>query len=150
MPLEVWDAERDVRNLFITPEIRARIMRFEPHQLSAGHTHDVGHEMFLVLAGQAEFTIDGESSVLGPGQACDPAVKRSLRGEERCRRHSGTGSNRHVAQNCKRPQHEGPRFPARKPQHKRLPKSPIFSISKRRPPASSRRIKQQNGAKYSS
>ena len=70
MPLDVWDAERDVRNLFITSEIRARVMRFEPHQLSAGHTHDVGHEMFLVLAGQAEFTIDGESSVLGPGQAC--------------------------------------------------------------------------------
>jgi quercetin dioxygenase-like cupin family protein len=70
MPLEVWDAQRDVRNLFITPEIRARIMRFEPHQLSAGHTHDLGHEMFLVLAGQAEFTIDGESAMLGPGQAC--------------------------------------------------------------------------------
>lgn len=70
MSLEVWDSERDVRNLFITPEIRARIMRFEPHQISAGHTHDVGHEMFLVLAGQAEFTIDGQSAVLGPGQAC--------------------------------------------------------------------------------
>jgi quercetin dioxygenase-like cupin family protein len=70
MPLEVWDPARDVRNLFITPEIRARIMRFEPHQVSAGHTHDLGHEMFLVLEGQAEFTIDGESAVLGPGQAC--------------------------------------------------------------------------------
>ena len=70
MPLEVWDSARDVRNLFITPEIRARIMRFEPHQVSAGHTHDLGHEMFLVLDGQAEFTIDGESAVLGPGQAC--------------------------------------------------------------------------------
>ena len=70
MPLQFWDSQRDVRNLFITPEIRARIMRFEPHQLSAGHTHDLGHEMFLVLAGQAEFTIDGESAVLGPGQAC--------------------------------------------------------------------------------
>ena len=70
MALEVWDARRDVKNLFITPEIRARIMRFEPHQLSSGHTHDLGHEMFLVLDGQAEFTIDGESAVLGPGQAC--------------------------------------------------------------------------------
>ena len=70
MPLEVWDPARDVRNLFITPEIRARIMRFEPHQVSAGHTHELGHELFLVLDGQAEFTIDGESAVLGPGQAC--------------------------------------------------------------------------------
>ncbi|MBV9545243.1 MAG: cupin domain-containing protein [Chloroflexi bacterium] len=70
MTLEVWDATRDVRNLFITPEIRSRIMRFEPHQISAGHTHDVGHEMFVVLDGQAEFTIDGETGVVGPGQAC--------------------------------------------------------------------------------
>ena len=70
MPLEVWDARRDVKNLFITPEIRARIMRFDPHQVSAGHTHDLGHEMFLVLDGQAEFTIDGDTAVLGPGQAC--------------------------------------------------------------------------------
>jgi quercetin dioxygenase-like cupin family protein len=70
MTLEVWDAKRDVKNLFITPEIRARIMRFDPHQVSAGHTHDLGHEMFLVLDGQAEFTIDGDSAVLGPGQAC--------------------------------------------------------------------------------
>jgi quercetin dioxygenase-like cupin family protein len=70
MALEVWDARRDIRNLFISPEIRARIMRFEPHQISSGHTHDLGHEMFLVLDGQAEFTIDGETAVLGPGQAC--------------------------------------------------------------------------------
>jgi quercetin dioxygenase-like cupin family protein len=70
MTVEVWDAKRDIRNLFITPEIRSRIMRFEPHQLSAGHTHDLGHEMFVVLDGQAEFTIDGESAVLQPGQAC--------------------------------------------------------------------------------
>ncbi len=70
MTLEVWDSQRDIKNLFISPEIRARIMRFEPHQLSAGHTHDLGHEMFVVLHGQAEFTIDGQSAVLGPGQAC--------------------------------------------------------------------------------
>jgi quercetin dioxygenase-like cupin family protein len=70
MTLEVWDATRDVKNLFITPEIRSRIMRFEPHQLSSGHTHDLGHEMFLVLEGQAEFTIDGSTAVLGAGQAC--------------------------------------------------------------------------------
>jgi quercetin dioxygenase-like cupin family protein len=70
MPLEVWDAARDIKNLVITPELRARIMRFDPHQLSAGHTHDLGHEMFVVLDGQAEFTIDGLSAVLGPGQAC--------------------------------------------------------------------------------
>jgi quercetin dioxygenase-like cupin family protein len=68
--LEVFDARTDVRNLFITPEIRSRIMRFEPGQVSHGHTHDVGHEMFLVVDGQAEFTIAGQSAVLGPGQMC--------------------------------------------------------------------------------
>ena len=70
MTLEVWDFRTDVKNLFITPEIRSRIMRFDAGQLSAGHTHDLGHEMFLVLDGQAEFTIDGEAAVLGPGMAC--------------------------------------------------------------------------------
>jgi quercetin dioxygenase-like cupin family protein len=68
--LEVFDARFDVRNLVITPEIRSRIMRFEPGQVSQGHTHDVGHEMFVVLEGKAEFTIDGQSAVLGPGQMC--------------------------------------------------------------------------------
>jgi hypothetical protein len=34
MALEVWDAQRDIKNLFITPEIRARIMRFDAHELS--------------------------------------------------------------------------------------------------------------------
>jgi quercetin dioxygenase-like cupin family protein len=68
--LEVWDFRTDVKNLFITPEIRSRIMRFDAGQLSGGHTHDLGHEMFLVLEGQAEFSIDGEAAVLGPGMAC--------------------------------------------------------------------------------
>lgn len=70
MTLEVWDFRTDVKNLFITPEIRSRIMRFDAGQLSAGHTHDLGHEMFLVLDGQAEFSIDGETAVLGSGMAC--------------------------------------------------------------------------------
>ena len=70
MPLEVFDARSDIRNLFITPEIRSRIMRFAPGEVSHGHTHDLGHEMFVVLDGQAEFTIAGQSAVLGPGQIC--------------------------------------------------------------------------------
>ncbi len=70
MALEVFDSRSDVRNLFITPEIRSRIMRFEAGEVSHGHTHDLGHEMFLVLQGRAEFTIAGESGVVGPGQIC--------------------------------------------------------------------------------
>jgi quercetin dioxygenase-like cupin family protein len=68
--LEVFDSRTDVRNLFITPEIRSRIMRFQPGEVSHGHTHDLGHEMFVVLDGQAEFTIAGESAIVGPGQIC--------------------------------------------------------------------------------
>ncbi len=70
MPLEVFDYRTDVKNIFITPEMRSRIMRMEPGTVSPGHTHDLGHEVFLVLEGQAEFTIDGKSAILGPGQLC--------------------------------------------------------------------------------
>jgi quercetin dioxygenase-like cupin family protein len=70
MPIEVFDYRQDIKNLVITPEIRSRFMRMEPGTISPGHTHDLGHEIFLILAGQAEFNIDGEIAVLGPGQCC--------------------------------------------------------------------------------
>ncbi len=70
MALEVFDYRTDIRNLFITPEMRARIIRREPGTSGGGHTHDLGHELFLVLEGHAEFTIAGESAILGPGQGC--------------------------------------------------------------------------------
>jgi quercetin dioxygenase-like cupin family protein len=68
--VDVFDAQTDIRNLFITPEIRSRIMHFDAGQVSHGHTHDLGHEMFVVMDGRAEFTIAGQSAVLGPGQMC--------------------------------------------------------------------------------
>lgn len=68
--MEVFDYRTDVRNVFITPEMRSRIMRMEPGTVSPGHTHDLGHEVFLILEGYAEFTIDGETAILGPGQLC--------------------------------------------------------------------------------
>ena len=70
MPLEVFDYRTDMRNIFIAPEMRARIIRREPGTSGGGHTHDLGHEIFLVLDGQGEFTIAGESAILGPGQLC--------------------------------------------------------------------------------
>lgn len=76
MPFEVFDYRTDNRNILVTPEIRARLMRIEVGETSGGsrpgrgHSHDLGHEVFLVLQGQAEFTIDGETQVLGPGQIC--------------------------------------------------------------------------------
>src|SRR5215472_14648403 len=45
-------------------------MRLEPGAVAARHSHDLGHEVFLVMEGQAEFEIDGERAVLGPGQMC--------------------------------------------------------------------------------
>jgi quercetin dioxygenase-like cupin family protein len=76
MPFEIYDYRTDNRNILVTPEIRARLMRIEVGGTSGGtrsgrgHSHDLGHEVFMVLQGQAEFTIDGLSGVVGPGQAC--------------------------------------------------------------------------------
>lgn len=70
MPVEIFDYRTDIRNFFIAPEMRARVIRREPGTAGDGHTHDLGHEIFLILEGQAEITIEGESAILGPGQMC--------------------------------------------------------------------------------
>jgi quercetin dioxygenase-like cupin family protein len=67
---DVYDYRTDIRNIIITPEIRSRFMRLEPGQVSPFHSHDLGHEIFLILDGQCEFEMDGERKVLGPGQMC--------------------------------------------------------------------------------
>ena len=59
-----------ITNMLVTPQIRSRFLRMEPGTQAQGHTHDLGHEIFLILSGQCEFTIDGETEVLGPGQLC--------------------------------------------------------------------------------
>lgn len=70
MGFPVYDFRKDVRNILVTPQIRSRFLRMEPGQVSQGHTHDLGQEIFLILSGRCEFTIDGESETLGPGQMC--------------------------------------------------------------------------------
>ncbi len=70
MGFPVYDFHSDVRNILVTPQIRSRFLRMEPGQVSQGHTHDLGHEIFLILSGRCEFTIDGETEELGPGQMC--------------------------------------------------------------------------------
>ena len=77
MGFEVFDFRKDVRNVIIEPEIRARFMRLEPGEVSGAHTHDLGQEVFLVLQGQAEFEIEGHKEILGPGQMCFAAVDQS-------------------------------------------------------------------------
>jgi quercetin dioxygenase-like cupin family protein len=70
MGFQVYDYREDVRNVLVTPQIRSRFLRMEPGQDSGTHSHDLGQEVFLVLSGRAEFTIDGESKEVGPGQMC--------------------------------------------------------------------------------
>jgi quercetin dioxygenase-like cupin family protein len=70
VPLDVYDYRTDVRNVVVTPEVRSRFLRMEPGYTAPRHSHDLGHEVFLVLDGEAEFEIDGERAILGPGQMC--------------------------------------------------------------------------------
>jgi len=70
MSFEVYDYRTDVRNVLVTPQIRSRFLRLEPGAASSAHTHDLGHEVFLVLQGRALFEIDGDAREVGPGQMC--------------------------------------------------------------------------------
>jgi quercetin dioxygenase-like cupin family protein len=70
MSIPIYDYRNDVRNLLVTPQIRARFVRMEPGQVARWHSHDLGHEVFLVLEGRARFEIDGEAAELGAGQMC--------------------------------------------------------------------------------
>jgi quercetin dioxygenase-like cupin family protein len=70
MGFEVYDYRTVNRNVLVTPEIRARLYRMEPGQVDGRHSHDLGHEVFLILEGRAAFEIDGETQELGPGQMC--------------------------------------------------------------------------------
>ena len=70
MGFPVYDFRTDIRNVLVTPQIRSRFLRVEPGEPTGGHTHDLGHEVFLVLQGRALFEIDGETSEVGPGQMC--------------------------------------------------------------------------------
>ncbi len=77
MGFPVYDYRKDIRNILVTPQIRSRFLRMELGQVNKGHTHDLGHEIFLILQGQAEFEIDGEKEVLGPGQMCIALVDQN-------------------------------------------------------------------------
>ena len=70
MPYAVYDFRTDVKNLFVTPRIRSRFLRMEPGEVHRAHSHDLGHEVFLILEGRCQMEIDGDRAVLGPGQLC--------------------------------------------------------------------------------
>ena len=79
MSFHVYDYRTDVCNMLVTPWIRSRFMRMEPGESASLHSHDLGHEIFLVLAGRAEFTIEGGVRVVGPGQLCVALAGRGPR-----------------------------------------------------------------------
>ena len=70
MGFPVYDYRTDIRNVLVTPQIRSRFLKMEPGQNAQLHSHDLGHEIFLILEGRVEFEIDGETEELGPGQMC--------------------------------------------------------------------------------
>ena len=70
MALQVFDYRTHIRNVFVTPRIRSRFLRMEPGTVAERHSHDLGHEIFLILEGNARFEIAGEIAELGPGQMC--------------------------------------------------------------------------------
>jgi len=70
MGFPVYDYRKDIRNVLTTPEIRARFFRIDPGQTASDHSHDLGHEVFLLLQGRALFEIEGQRQELGPGQMC--------------------------------------------------------------------------------
>jgi len=73
----IYDFRTDIRNVLVTPQIRARFLKLEPGTVAKPHTHDLGHEVFLILQGRAIFEIDGERAELGPGQMCVALVNQS-------------------------------------------------------------------------
>lgn len=70
MSFRVYDFRSDITNLLVTPQIRSRFLRMEVGQYNESHTHDLGHEIFLILQGRAEFEIAGEKQIVEPGQLC--------------------------------------------------------------------------------
>ena len=70
MAVRVYDSKTDNRNLEITPEIRTRFVHIAPREVHGRHSHDLGHEVFLVLEGRLQFHLDDEVIELTAGQCC--------------------------------------------------------------------------------
>ena len=70
MTLQVYDYRHDIRQMLVTPHIRCRFLSMAPGESSQLHSHDLGHEIFLILQGRVRFEIAGEEAVLDAGQMC--------------------------------------------------------------------------------
>ncbi len=70
MSFKICDYKTDIRNVLVTPQIRSRFLQMQPGQVAQPHSHDLGHEVFLVLEGRCDFEIDGESQELRQEMRC--------------------------------------------------------------------------------
>ena len=49
MAFQVYDYREDIRNILVTPQIRSRFLKMDVGQVNRSHSHDLGHEIFLIL-----------------------------------------------------------------------------------------------------
>ncbi|MEE3234489.1 MAG: cupin domain-containing protein [Candidatus Latescibacterota bacterium] len=70
MPFEIFSHRRDLKNLLVTPQIRARFLKIEPGEVHDMHSHDLGHEIFLILKGRLRFYIEGDEATVSEGELC--------------------------------------------------------------------------------
>ena len=72
MAFEIFDfrKEEHIKNLLVTPHIRSRFLRMQPGAVANLHSHDLGHEIFLILQGRCIFYIAGSEQELCAGQLC--------------------------------------------------------------------------------
>ena len=76
MAFPIYDSRTEHHNILVTPQIRSKFLRIEPGPMPKGHSHDLGHEIFLVLQGRAEFEIDGDRQEVKPGEMCIALVNQ--------------------------------------------------------------------------
>lgn len=88
MPIPVYDYRKDIANVVVEPEIRARFMRMNPAPPGRMHSHDLGGEIFLTLEGQCEFIVEDERVTCSPGELIyvPPRVRHTLHavGDQPC------------------------------------------------------------------
>ncbi len=82
MPIPVHDYRSDLTNICVQPQIRSRFRRVELGPVPPVHSHDLGGETFLVMAGQIEFTVADERVVCQQGQSIfvPPRTTHAVRG----------------------------------------------------------------------
>jgi quercetin dioxygenase-like cupin family protein len=81
MSVRVVDSRNDLGNVVVTPEMRCRFMVEQPENQRRWHAHDGASEVFLVLEGTLEVSIESEVLTLTEGQLLHvpPYARHTLR-----------------------------------------------------------------------